>query len=203
MREMDVNKTAGVREVWVPNRFVIRLSPVDQERFQQTEKVLRQELEQVVRDTAAERQWGLVGPPEVVFETDPGLKQGVFECEAALVEGPTGWQQPATPAARAPSSSRADSAKLVMLEKGRPAKVFDIGKDRVVIGRLPESDVPVSDPGVSRRHAEVRREDASYILVDLGSTNGTKVNEAPIGERELEEGDRITIGRTVLEFRRR
>jgi FhaA, N-terminal domain/FHA domain len=204
MREMDTNKTVGVREVWVPNRFVIRLSPGDHERFQQTEKVLRGELEQVVRDHARERQWGLVGPPEVLFETDQSLKQGVFECEAALVEGPTGSHEAADPGAKAGAATAdAKLAKLVMLEKGRPAKVFDLGKDRVIIGRLPESDVPVSDPGVSRRHAELRREDGGYILVDLGSTNGTKVNEAPIGERVLEEGDRITIGRTVLEFRRR
>jgi pSer/pThr/pTyr-binding forkhead associated (FHA) protein len=39
-------------------------------------------------------------------------------------------------------------------------------------------------------------------VVDLGSTNGTLVNDSPVSERALEEGDRITIGRTVLEFRR-
>jgi len=59
------------------------------------------------------------------------------------------------------------------------------------------------DPATSRRHAEIRGKDGQYVISDLGSTNGTKVNEAPIGERALEEGDRITIGRTVLEFRRR
>jgi hypothetical protein len=201
IREMETNKTVGVREVWVPNRFVIRLSPGDHERFKQTEKILARELEQVVRDSAEERQWGLVGPAEVVFETDPGLKQGVFECEAALVEGPSTGAV-ASPAAEAPKP-KADAAKLVLLEKGRPSKAFALGKERVIIGRLPESDVPVPDPGVSRRHAEVRKEDGGYLLVDLGSTNGTLVNEARIGERVLEEGDRITIGRTVLEFRRR
>jgi pSer/pThr/pTyr-binding forkhead associated (FHA) protein len=41
------------------------------------------------------------------------------------------------------------------------------------------------------------------VISDLGSTNGTMINESTVGERALEEGDRITIGRTVLEFRRR
>jgi pSer/pThr/pTyr-binding forkhead associated (FHA) protein len=78
-----------------------------------------------------------------------------------------------------------------------------LAKDRILIGRLPESDIVVSDPAASRQHAEIRRRDGAFSISDLGSTNGTKVNEAAIGERQLEEGDRITIGRTVLEFRRR
>ena len=88
-----------------------------------------------------------------------------------------------------------------MIQKGKPGKAFELSKDRVIIGRLPESDVTVSDPGVSRRHAEVRRQDAGYLVADLGSTNGTMVNEARVSERTLENGDRITVGSTVLEFR--
>jgi len=79
--------------------------------------------------------------------------------------------------------------------------VFPLAKERVIIGRLADSDVVVADPGVSRQHAEVRRENDGYVITDLGSTNGTMVNEAMIGERTLQAGDRITIGRTVLEFR--
>jgi pSer/pThr/pTyr-binding forkhead associated (FHA) protein len=91
----------------------------------------------------------------------------------------------------------------VLIEKGRPGKAFPLAKDRVIIGRLGDSDIVLADPGVSRRHAEVRREDGEFVVADLGSTNGTMVNEATIGERTLEEGDRITLGKTVLEFRRR
>jgi len=72
-----------------------------------------------------------------------------------------------------------------------------------VIGRLGGSDIVLTDPGASRRHAEVRRENGRYVISDLGSTNGTLVNGRAIGERTLEEGDRISIGRTVLEFRSR
>jgi hypothetical protein len=200
LREMDANKTVGVRQVWVPNHFVFHLSPPDAERFGQTDKALRRELEQVVREGAAERGWGLVGPAEVTFETDPNLSQGEYTVEAGLVEGPTGVGE------AAPSTAKDDRdrgpASLVVIEKGRPGRSFSLDKDRAVIGRLAESDVPVSDPGVSRRHAEVRRQNGDFVLTDLGSTNGTRVNEAVVGERVLEEGDRITIGRTVLEFRR-
>jgi hypothetical protein len=197
LREMDVNKTVGVRQVWVPNRYVFTLSQADAERFGQAERSLRRELEAVVREGAAERGWGLVGPPEVEFEVDGSLRQGDYSCEALLVEGPTTGH---------PAQSTTDPARdgeLVLIENGKPSRAFPLSKDRVIIGRLAESDIVLSDPGASRRHAEVRREQGGYVISDLGSTNGTMVNEATIGERPLEEGDRITIGRTVLEFRRR
>jgi hypothetical protein len=141
-----------------------------------------------------------VGPPEVRFETDDSLAQGVFGCQAALVEGPTP-AGPAEPGEAPPAGAR--EGELVLIERGKAVRTFPLTKDRVVIGRLGDSDVVLSDPGVSRRHAEVRRQDGQWVIADLGSTNGTMVNEAVVAERALEEGDRITVGRTVLEFRRR
>jgi Protein of unknown function (DUF3662)/Inner membrane component of T3SS, cytoplasmic domain len=207
LREMEANKAIGVRDVWVPNGYVFYLSKPDRDRFSGSEKHLRRELEQVVKEGAAERGWGLVGPPEVQFQTDPELKQGEFRCEPLMIEGPTtagGAPVKDGSTGQAREAGRKDQgAQLVMIEKGKAGKAFPLSKDRVIIGRLGESDLTLSDPGVSRRHAEVRREDGKYVIADLGSTNGTMVNEATIGERKLEEGDRITIGRTVLEFRRR
>jgi hypothetical protein len=198
LKEMDAGKTVGVKEVWVPNHYTFTMSEPDGQKFHQTEKALRRELEQVVREGASERGWGLVGPPEVEFQTDPSLKQGDFTCQAALVEGPTTGQPPLSGRA----SGQDSAAELVVIERGRPRESFPLTKERVIIGRMAESDVVVPDPGVSRRHAEVRRENGEFVISDLGSTNGTMVNEATIGEQTLKEGDRITIGRTVLEFRR-
>ncbi len=211
LKLMEANKTVGVREVWVPNRYAFMLSPADGEKFHQTEGALRRELEQVVRDGADERGWNLVGPAEVTLDIDPALQQGEFSCEASLVEGPappsTGPSE-ATRATEAPVEPTATprqslEAELILLGGGTPGKTFPLAKDRVVIGRQPESDVVVADPGVSRRHAEIRREDGGFIIADLGSTNGTRVNETTVAERTLEEGDRITVGHSVLEFRRR
>jgi hypothetical protein len=204
LKKMDANKTVGVREVWVPNRYVFHLSEADRERFKQTERALRRELEHVVLTGSRERGCTLVGPPEVVFETDPDHRQGEYSMEAILVEG-TGTEGPeewgeADGSRGAPVRS---AAELVLVEKGKATRAFPLERDRVIIGRLAESDVVLSDPGASRRHAEVRREDGEFIISDLGSTNGTQVNGSMIGEKRLEEGDRITIGRSVLEFRRR
>lgn len=201
LKEMEANKTVGVREVWVPNHYLFRLSPEDRERFEHTEKVLRRELEQVVRDGADERGWKLVGPAQVEFETDESLGQGELASESSLVEGATTAGQAI---ARDATPTRAASgAELIVFQNGASVKRFPVGSGPVVIGRLDESDIVLADAGASRRHAEVRRRDGEYVITDLDSTNGTRVNEAKVGERTLQDGDRITIGRTVIEFRRR
>jgi hypothetical protein len=199
LREMDTGKTVGVSEVWAPNHFLFSLSPEDGERFEQAEQALVHELKQVVRDAAAERGWGLVGPPEIEFEVDDALGRGRFRCEASLVEGEP---EPPPPAPSSAPGVAPGEASLRVIEDGTSAKEYRLHKQLVTIGRLPECDVVLTDPGASRRHATVRAEGGGFLLTDLGSTNGTFVNDEQVRERWLTDGDRITIGSTVIEFRR-
>ena len=187
IREMDAHRTVGVHEVWAPNRFVFSLSEHDAERFEQAERALITELRQVVREAAAERGWGLVGPPEIEFEVDEELRKGRFECVASFVEGEA---EPPPP----PAGSAAD----LVLAGGRRIRV---SQPEFTIGRLPGCDLVVDDAGASRRHAQLRRSDEGYVIADLGSTNGTLVNGRAISEQMLEDGDTITIGETDLGFR--
>ena len=188
IREMDANKTVGVREVWAPNRFVFTLSVADGERFEQVEQALLSELRRVVRETASERGWGLAGPPEIELQTDESLGKGRFDLETSFVEG----EEELAPAA-------SGQATLTALNGGQ---TFTLGASTVTLGRLPESDVVVDDPGASRQHARIRNSNGEFVLTDLGSTNGTLVNDESVQERVLDDGDRIMIGETVLEFRR-
>lgn len=190
MREMDANKTVGVREVWAPNRFVFTLSEEDGDRFEQAEHALVTELKRVVRENAAERGWGLVGAPEIEFVVDEVLRRGRFEVETSFVEG----EEELAPLA-------GGQAMLTLYEGGVPSRTFSLAKPVVTLGRLPESDVVVSDAGASRQHARIANANGAFVLTDLGSTNGTLVNDEPVRERTLVDGDRITIGETVLEFR--
>ena len=74
-----------------------------------------------------------------------------------------------------------------------------------VLGRDDTADVILDDPGISRRHTEIRvTNDGPHLVTsirDLGSTNGTFVNSERITSRRLEDGDRLTVGRTALTFR--
>jgi hypothetical protein len=196
LREMEANKTVGVREVWVPNRYTLVVSEEDRERFKGAEGALIRELENVVTDGSRENGWGLVARPEVVFETDENLKRGDLMVQAELTEAtgpPRADERQAAPAGGV-------GAVLVLAGDGQQ---WSLERDRSVIGRLSGSEVEIHDPGASRRHAEIRREGEDYVVVDLGSTNGTLVNDTPVSQATLEDGDRITIGRTVLEFRRK
>jgi pSer/pThr/pTyr-binding forkhead associated (FHA) protein len=82
-------------------------------------------------------------------------------------------------------------------------RLLELGEGRFVIGRDASCDLTVDDPKVSGEHAEIIRSGSSFVLRDLGSTNGTYVNgERVDGRRRLHEGDRLQIGDTELEYRR-
>ncbi|MEX2168901.1 MAG: ATP-binding protein [Pirellulales bacterium] len=75
---------------------------------------------------------------------------------------------------------------------------FDLAEPNVMLGRVASNDIQVHDTEVSREHAEFVKRGDQYFIRDLGSSNGTFVNEQPIQEQELASGDRIQIGRTLL-----
>lgn len=84
----------------------------------------------------------------------------------------------------------------------RTGRTFRAPAPSAIIGReRSQADVMLSDPNVSRRHAELRFDGSSWRIIDLRSTNGTLVNDVDIDECVLRSGDLITVGLTNLEFR--
>jgi pSer/pThr/pTyr-binding forkhead associated (FHA) protein len=80
-------------------------------------------------------------------------------------------------------------------------KTSVIGANGAVLGRSRESDVVLDDANVSRRHAEIRPSGGSWIIVDLGSTNGVRVNGRRIdGPQSLRPGDTIELGSSRIAF---
>jgi hypothetical protein len=91
-------------------------------------------------------------------------------------------------------------AKLYLTFEGRPLKEFTLSHGAVTIGRLPDNLVQVDNLAVSGHHAKVSWSFERYVLEDLGSTNGTYVNEQRVTKHDLKDGDKILIGKHTLEF---
>jgi diguanylate cyclase (GGDEF)-like protein len=79
-------------------------------------------------------------------------------------------------------------------------KRYELQGLEIVIGRGADCDIQVDRDSVSRRHAKVERAGAGWRVVDLGSTNGTYVNDNPVSERTLDDGDLVKIGNAIFKF---
>jgi two-component system, cell cycle response regulator len=90
---------------------------------------------------------------------------------------------------------------LIVMAGSAAGRVFPLQGEKVTVGRSKEAAFTLDDQGVSRMHCGIARQDGTYFLSDLGSTNGTLVNGGRTDRVELHPGDRIQIGpSTVLQF---
>ena len=97
----------------------------------------------------------------------------------------------------------AGSACLVVLQGQRLGQRVDIGIEPLIIGRSPECQFQIMERSVSRQHARIWQEPSGYRIKDLDSTNKTLLNDQPIIEAELKDGDHVAIGSCVLKFMER
>ncbi len=179
-REMDLRRSMGPRGAMAPNVFLVTLSHKDADRFAPFADALVRELAEVARDHARSEDYELVGPVSVTIETSSRFAAGTFSLTSEMDDG----------------GSAVPYAALVLPDGARVV----IGEEPSVIGRLPACAVSLSDPNVSRHHAELRWEDGAVVLSDLGSTNGTRVNGVAVRRQRLLDGDEVAVGTTVLHF---
>jgi FHA domain-containing protein len=150
------------------------------------------------------------GPPEVPRPTPPSISP------TAPLPVPDAAVPAAAPAATMVYRAREPEPEAEAVEPEQPpeverevvtltvdGRVHQVTSRRVVLGRSRECDVRLDDGNVSRRHAELVQEGATYWLVDLGSTNGTELNGERVERSKLADGDRITLGSTDVVFGRR
>ena len=196
-REVDNSAQILSRDrMLVPNAFVVELSPTDHERLSAYDQTLRAELTRMVTDYVAEQHYILAGPLSIRLERSDELTTGRFSVRSqamATVAPADGYS---------PSDTEVRMAPVVLEVNGVRHPVSPPG---VVLGRGSEADLRINDPGVSRRHAEVRvtlrGEQVSVSAVDLGSTNGTIVDGRQVQSALVRDGSTIVIGRTTVTVR--
>jgi hypothetical protein len=184
VRQVDFMQTQGAAGPEIPNHLEVSVNPMD---LDDTIDIaaLETELANAVTSTAADRGWRISGPIVVALAANTEVPRGLVDCTGDSVSGPLDpWGQ------------------LIGMDT---ADVFDLGDNRILIGRALDSDVVLPVPEVSRYHAIVYRSDGTVALVDLGSANGTFRNAARLGKdpEVLVPGDVATFGNVPFAFRTR
>lgn len=216
LRAMGEQKTVSVNRVYAPNEFRVLMGPDDHSRFSQMEAGLVREFSELVIDQAKQNRWNLMGLPRISFEAVEKMGRGEYKVEAALAaeaDRPVAVTTHAPDEGR-PSESRAISsdtatrlgvkgagATLVVVdEDGKASERISVTRTPVVIGRMSSCDVVLADSNVSRRHAELRRDGADWIIEDLDSTNGTLVDGKVAKQHSLSGGETLSFGTSALRF---
>jgi hypothetical protein len=211
-REMDEHKVQSLSRVYAPNEYVVWLSPDDRAQFDGYEDELARELSGYLLEHARREKIALATRPEITFKTDERLRLGEFGIQARMVRPPAHEEEPVSQgddghtmvysmADRVSEPLREPDPRrgTARLRVGQRTEI--VGSAGAVLGRSRDCDVVLDDPNVSRHHAEVRPSGGSWIVNDLGSTNGIKLNGRRIrGPESLKRGDVIELGTSSVTF---
>ncbi len=214
-REMDEHKALSVSRTYVPNEYRVFLSPRDRQRFADYEDALASELAGYLLEHARRERLVMLSRPVIEFETDDRLRLGEFGIQTRVVQPAEAAAEPAVPSAE-PSGrtmvysaagrvaepleerARSQAETALLLIDGRR---LIVGSDGATLGRSGKCEIVLDDPNVSREHAELRPRGGSWVLTDLGSTNGSSVNGRRIdAPTVVKPGDEIELGTSVMKF---
>ncbi len=212
-KEMDEHRVQSLSRVYAPNEYAVWLSRADREQFEGYEGELREELSGYLLEHARRERIALLTQPVVEFRTDERLRLGEFGIQARMVrpgqdpererpsQGDEGHTMVYTASERLSEPLREPDPRRRIARLQVEGRTEIVGSHGAVLGRSRDSDVVLEDANVSRRHAEVRPSGGSWIVRDLGSTNGVKVNGRLIeGAQSLKAGDQIELGTCRIVF---
>jgi hypothetical protein len=216
-KELDEHRTVSVSRTYVPNEYVVWLSPEDRARYEGLEHEVADELVAYLLEHARRERVAFVATPTIGFRTDERLGLGEFGVQARLVRAGEAPRPSAEPVVEQGDHGRTmihSTAQRVQeplsQERKRPGRAFvvaegkrmQVGGEGAVIGRSRDCDIVLADANVSRRHAEIRPVGGGWAVTDLGSTNGVRVNGVAVGGggHQLQAGDALDIGTVQARF---
>jgi hypothetical protein len=179
----------------VPNQFHVELSPQDHERLAPYSSTLADELVEMLRDHAHEQAYVFTGPVTISFDEKEDLSTGRFRVRSSALAK--------VQAQSAVTDTAVRRARVILEVNGMRHPLDPPG---LVVGRGTDADLRINDPGVSRRHAEIRIAPAesgvpTVSVVDLGTTNGMLVNGHKVTQATLDDGATVKIGNTTMTIR--
>lgn len=206
VKEMDRKHRVSLSLIYAPNDFAIKISPVDYENLESISSSLCREFREYLLAHSKKRGYSLVADVKVRLLPAEDIGTGMMSVEADFSDDIApepeglGHTQMLSPqeAAGLGLGFAGRSPYLLDLTSGQR---YDLGSESLTVGREQGSDILLDEPSVSRNQAELRRQGPRVLVLDLGSTNGTLVNDKPVTEAILEDEDRLTFGNVTLVFR--
>jgi hypothetical protein len=226
-KQMDEGRMVSISRTYAPNDFTVHLSKEDTESIRAYQASLKDELIQYASTHAENKNYHLMTPPRIRFEAEDTLRFGEFGVTAKLTGG-DGPREKGAPQdtsgqtrifrteestggemGQGTATISADEARrhglaqeIVEVVLGDEKHQLE-GRGPWSVGRSQENDIVINDPNVSRKHARISRADNGFVVEDLGSTNGTLLDGAPIDRERIEGGDELTFGQSTARFIRR
>lgn len=179
-----------------PDRFTIVLNDRVQRSLISDYPELLNILRQHIVDIAAFAGYRLVHPPLVQLQADPTKSLGEF---VVLTEQSSPrLSTSALQAVRLEPAVETPVSRTYLLINGDRTEI--LSQPLITIGRASSNDITIDDPHMSRHHAQLRLRATSYLVFDVNSQSGVRVNDVPIREYLLHNGDVMQMGRTRMVF---
>jgi hypothetical protein len=217
-RVMEAERRFVVDRTLAPDRFVVHLHPYDLVGFGDLTETLAFELADGALSFARARHYALAHRPRVDLLADERVERADIRVVARFSDPAT--ERPAG-AAGAPGAALAPNPEEVTTEL-TPTRVFVVPQPRtpwalvqvvdpdgrtrrlaiggggLTIGRSEDNDLVARDRRVSRHHGRIAGRSGTLVYLDLGSTNGSRINGQPVTEVVLGVGDRLQVGDTTI-----
>jgi FOG: FHA domain len=214
-RAMETGRRPTVERTLVPNEFVVRLHPDDLAALADMADGLASQLADEALSFARAHRYVLLDRPRVDLVPDPAVQRADIRVDARMTSGQATEQAPGSdPGSRPPAGGGAADSTATSVFRLPPSRVpqavlrvtdpdgrereVAIGAGGLTIGRAEDNDLVARDVRVSRHHGRISGRRGTLVYLDLGSTNGSRVNGEAVSEVVLGVEDRLEVGDTTL-----
>ncbi|QGU00940.1 FHA domain-containing protein FhaA [Corynebacterium kalinowskii] len=169
-----------------PNEYTVSVSEQDAKNLKEQHPRLEEGLADLMTRHIRNQGWTAAGEVSVKIQANESLKTGQMKVENKIEEDMDVDKQP---------------KHLNLLLQDGSSRTYALKEGSNIIGRGQDADLRLPDTGVSREHVEITWNGEDAVLTDLQSTNGTTVNDMPVDNWMLADGDVISVGHSRIEVR--
>jgi hypothetical protein len=179
-RALESGRVVSAGRVYAPNRLTATLNPGDMAHLQGLQQRLEAELGQQLAEEAEAQGWSCGALVIVRLRVAEDVRVGSVKATATVDESPL-------------------PAALTVLAGGESGAVYEV-RPGCLVGRAAECDVRLGDEAISRHHCRLDWTFEGYLVTDLGSRNGTFVNDVQVNTHVLADADTLRAGFTTVRF---